>query len=345
MSVESQQANAERIVSEFKGKDKNSDFSHVMHEIIQLQNSDSAEFARTMKLVNDRLDMRDYGFPTDEELLRVNENGRLLTKSGNQINAREIVHLQLEGGRTNTTSTETWGQREFSTSTEGTAQYKIAKGDTLWSISKDVLTEQLGRKPSNSEINDIYRKIAEANGIQDANKLKLGQSLTIPQGTAERAAMPEVKGPSLAPNDEKLGPKNGEFNAMAAPGLPGADSSWLFDSTIERKGKYLGEGMSETTVTGQIDGNGFNNPKFEATQTTDRTGNVTSSSVKYDGEGLNLLLSQGKTEWPIDLYGVKQIDTALMTNGKYESTITLADGNRYRSVTNSSGEVVEFKLL
>ncbi len=354
MSVETQQANADRIVDGFKGKDKNSDFSHVMNEIIQLQNStdikDRAEFAATMKIVNAELDMRDYGFPTDEELLRVNENGRLLTQSGNQINARELVHLQLEGGRTITTGTETWGKRDFQTSTDGSAQYKVAKGDNLWGISRDILTEKFkneGRegKPSQNEINDFYRSLAEANGIKDPNKLKIGQSLTIPQGTTEKAAMPEVKGASLSPNDPDVEHFDNSFNAMAGPGLPGGDSDWIMSGTLQQTSERPGEGMTVSKYKGQIDGWSGNNPTFEASQTTDRYGKVTSSNVKYDGDGLNTEFEVGNNQQPISLDGVKEIDTALMMNGNYESTIRLADGSLYRSTTDATGKVIEFKQL
>jgi len=342
MSVETQQANADRIVKEFEGKDKNSDFSHVMHEILQLQTSSGAEFAATMKLVNAKVDMRDFGLPSDEEILRINESGRLLTKDGNQLNARELTHLQIEGGRTSTTQTETWGKREFQTATEGGAQYTVAKKDNLWSISRDVLTEKLGRKPTNQEINDIYGKIAEANGIKDANKLAIGQKLTIPIGTAEKAAMPEVKGASILPTDPKFSELNNSFNAMAAPGLPGGDQDWISSSTASYE--RPGEGMTVAKYSGQIDGWGGNNPMFEASQTTDRSGRITSSKVSYDGNGLDMTF-ETNGDWPTDLSGVKEVETTLMMNGNYESTIRLADGSLYRSTTDSSGKVVDFKQL
>lgn len=343
MSVETQQTNADKIVNEFKGKDKNSDFSHVMHEIMQLQNSNSTEFAATMKIVNSKLDMRDYGLPNDEDILRINENGRLLTKDGSQVNARELTHLQLEGGRTSTSQSETWGKREFQTNTEGGGQYSVAKKDTLWSISRDVLTEKLGRKPTNQEINDIYGKIAEANGIKDANKLSIGQKLTIPLGTAEKAAaMPEAKGASLTATDPKFTEFNNSFNAMAAPGLPGGDQDWVSSSTTSYD--RPGEGMTVAKYTGQIDGWNSNNPNFEASQTTDRNGKITESKVTYDGDGLDMAF-ESNGDWPTDLSGVKQVETALMMNGNYESTIRLADGSLYRSTTDSTGKVVDFKQL
>ncbi len=354
MTAETIQANADRIVNEFKGKDKNSDFSHPMHEIIQLQNSPDpkqrAEFGAVMKIVNTELDMRNFGLATDEELLRVNENGRLLTKSGNQINARELTHLQIEGGRTITTGTETWGNRDFQKSTDGSAQYKIAKGDTLWSVSRDILTQQYknqGRdeKPDNDAINNFYRSLADANGITNPDKIKIGQSLTVPQGTTEKAAMPEVKGATLNPNDSSLESDGTSHNAMAAPGLSGSDSDWVFSDTLRQTNERPGEGMTITKTSGQVDGWGVNNPTFESSQTTDRYGKVTSSNVKYDGEGLRMAFESGRSEWPVELRGVKEIDTALMMNGKYESTIRLADGSSYRSTTDSSGKVIDWKQL
>ncbi len=255
-----------------------------------------------------------------------------------------------EGGRTSTTGTETWGKRDFQTSTDGNAQYKVAKGDNLWGISRDILTQQYknqGRdgKPDEKAINDFYRSLAEANGITNPDKLKIGQSLTVPQGTTEKAALPEAKAASITPNDPSLESTGSSYNAMAAPGLPGGDSDWVFSETLRQTNERPGEGITVSKSSGQIDGWGGNNPTFEASQTTDRYGKLTSSNVKYDGDGLDIAFEAGQSQWPIDLQGVKEIDTALMMNGKYESTIRLADGSSYRSTTDSNGKVIDWKQL
>ncbi len=40
---------------------------------------------------------------------------------------------------------KTWGSRQFEVKGDGTASYEVKGGDTLWSISQDVLRNKLGR--------------------------------------------------------------------------------------------------------------------------------------------------------------------------------------------------------
>jgi hypothetical protein len=104
-------------------------------------------------------------------------------------------------GEQQTPHAEQWGSREFTVNSDGSAEYSVKSGDTVWDISTDVLRRQLGREPSGAEIVDQVQRIATASGLADANLIYPGDKLTIPAAgdtSAGRQARPV--GPVL-PND------------------------------------------------------------------------------------------------------------------------------------------------
>lgn len=90
----------------------------------------------------------------------------------------------LPGNPSETTDAgvKTWGDRQFTVKNDGTASYEVKGGDTLWSISQDVLRNKLGREPSNAELMKQIDDIAKASNIADPNLIRAGMDvLTIPK--------------------------------------------------------------------------------------------------------------------------------------------------------------------
>ncbi|MBS1956013.1 MAG: peptidoglycan DD-metalloendopeptidase family protein [Cyanobacteria bacterium SZAS-4] len=84
---------------------------------------------------------------------------------------------------------KTWGDRQFTVKNDGTASYEVKGGDTLWSISQDVLRNKLGREPSNAELMKKIDDIAKASNIADPNLIRAGMDvLTIPKDDSGSAA-------------------------------------------------------------------------------------------------------------------------------------------------------------
>lgn len=77
---------------------------------------------------------------------------------------------------------KTWGDRQFTVKEDGSASYEVKGGDTLWSISQDVLRNKLGREPNNAELMKQIDDIARASNIADPNLIRAGMDvLTIPK--------------------------------------------------------------------------------------------------------------------------------------------------------------------
>lgn len=80
---------------------------------------------------------------------------------------------------------ERWGSRDFAVHEDGTADYTVKRGDTLWEISKDVLRErhkdEPGYRPTREEIEQQVDEIARHNHIEDPDRIDVGQRLEIPR--------------------------------------------------------------------------------------------------------------------------------------------------------------------
>lgn len=370
---------ADKIVDSLNGKDKNSDFSHVMFEIGEAQRRDSAGFGDVMNAVNAKVDWKQYGLASDADLLGLSSDGKALFKDGNTVQTRDIVHLGLEKTDALTTSTQTWGSREFQTSNDRSAEYTVKGKDTVWSVAKDVLSQQLkdrgeDRKPTNKEIQQTIADIAKLNNMSSADVIHPGDKIKIPQGMAEAAMMPEMKMASIAPatsfgevnTDVVQGDMTGlnakfdlgdnTFNAMASAGFPNTDSDWIDTSydhgspdgqqpsdgiKVERTRE---DGMTKTVYSGKLD-DYDDNATFRHYETTDRQGRITSRTATYDGSGVGMEFDKGAQGTEYISY-VQQIATTLNpVSGNYESVITTGTGAKYRSTTDANGKVVDWKQL
>ncbi len=333
---------ADQIAKRFDNTEASStNYLDTVRVMADAQNDTGFKFDSIMKQVNSSVDMKAHGFSEDFELLRVLDSGNVLTKSqdGRTVQERDPVHLQVVNSRDAVGTTEKWGNRDFDVRSDGSAEYEVKKGDNLWKITKDTLSDRLGRSPTQTEINDSYKQIAEANDIKNANRLSVGQKLIIPQG-GKVDELPESKAPVLDfSSDTAKGQKNA-FNAMSMPGFNGTDESWIKESKVD--GQFHGGKTVRTNYTGQIDGWGSNNPKFTATETTDSFGRIQNRNVSYDGDGLNIKFDKGNGSLQY-LENVKNVATVFnpMT-GNYDSTISLDSGTRYTSVTDAYGKVIRF---
>ena len=333
---------ADYIAKQFENTDAGkTNYLDTVKVLADTQNDTGFKFDSIMKQVNSSVDMKAHGFTEDFELLRVMSNGNVLTKSedGRTVQERDSVHLQVVNSKDALGATEKWGNRDFDVRSDGSAEYEVKKGDNLWSITKDTLAERLGRKPTQTEINDSYRQIAEANDIKNANKLQIGQKLMIPQG-GKVEDLPESKNPTLDFSSDVAKGQDSVFNALSMPGFNGTDQSWISNSKIDSQ--IHGSKSVRTTYSGEIDGSGFNNPKFTASETTDTFGRIQERNVSYEGDGLNLSIDKGYGQQE-HLSGIKNVATIFnpMT-GNYDSTLTLASGAKYSSVTDAQGRVIRF---
>ncbi len=341
-------------------------FQYETDLLLSLQKSSPATFAADRDEINNRVAMDKLGFPEDFKIVSVTNDNRILSTSqdGSKYQLRNGSTLdvvqEFPAGAVPPVAGLPTG--EFVPRADGSAQYTVKAGDTLWNITKDILTRNgAGRVPSNTDIDQTYRKIAQANALTNPNRLSIGQQLNIPAPGAEGIypvvpplAVPPVPGypntdvlTSGHPNLKPVGV--GIFNPMAAAGLPGGDDSYVYSRT--KTGVENIAGNQRIGYTGWIRdsslGLNTNNTKFDASEVTDASGRILSRHIDYSNPmpqyadwGAKLKFDRGFGS-PIEL-GVRSVDTTFDITGNYQSTIRTDDGRTFHSITNSQGKVIRF---
>ncbi len=340
----------EQVSSNFNELRAGDDFSGVAEQLRDLQRSDNTNWKSNAAEINRNVDMKALGFEEDFSILGVNQQGKVLTQSedGQMVQLRDRTHLEVQEEKPNTVSTEQWGKREFDASPDGSATYTIKRGDTLWSIANDTLSEQLGRAPKNAEIATHVKDIARENEIENPDMIYAGKELKIPI-SRPIGELPQRETPSLNPNDESVQPETEARNALSAPGL-GPDRPGVSDDSVGERNlvsRERSEGITTSKYEGSLNDGmlGFNNTTFQSERTTAQNGALLSSKVEYDGSGANLTFAD-ENGGSMSINQVKSIASVFNSEvGVYETTITQANGATYRSVTGADGKIISLRQL
>ncbi len=353
----------DQVVDAMNDSHRGQSFQYETDLIANLQNTSPASFAADIGEINARVKMTELGFPEDFRIVSASADNRLTTISedGSKYQIRNGATLDIQqespiGVLPPAPGTATG--RDFVARTDGSAEYSIKAGDTMWNITKEVLSRNSnGHVPTSAEIDQTYRKIAEANALKNPNQLAVGQKLIIPPRGAEGVypiAQPAVPGYSTAGSLTSFSPNlkpsgEGVFNPMAAAGLPGGDEDYVYSRS---KTYTENTGSSQRSVyTGWLRdstlGLNGNNTKFDAFEVTDAAGRILSRHIDYSNPlpehkdtGAQIKFDRGFGS-PMTL-GVRSVDTSLDITGNYQSTIRTDDGKTYYSITDSQGKVLKF---
>ena len=92
--------------------------------------------------------------------------------------------------------------------------FEVNRGDTVWGLTRQALTEQLGRRPTNAEVLQVVRQVQVPSGNVDL--IRPGEQITIPVGPGYES------GPSDPPPgfDPPFSPEPGSPRAPFAPSSP-----------------------------------------------------------------------------------------------------------------------------
>ncbi len=73
-----------------------------------------------------------------------------------------------------------FGNREVQREKNGSWAYTVKAGDTMDRVSRAILRDQLGYEPQEEDVQNMSRRMAEANKVHDRNIIRIGQKLVIP---------------------------------------------------------------------------------------------------------------------------------------------------------------------
>ncbi|CAN5262918.1 hypothetical protein BH10CYA1_BH10CYA1_36000 [soil metagenome] len=358
----------DNIVHNLQGMRSDSDFSQVGRQIRDMQQNDPSHLQRNLQRINESVDMRTLGFPTDFRIAGVNEQNRLVTISedGRNVEQRNMRDMHVDRTEPNRGQTERMGNREVTTNpVDGSRNYTSRPGDNMWSIARDSLQSQNGERPTNAQINEQVRSIARENHITDPNRLMVGTELRLPNNEAQR---PEQQRPGQQPRQEsqvtgrpgpyspnlnaesaELLPRGGASNIVAAPGLAGDTAQ---DPSVRNRTQGLTStnenGDRVANYSGQLNNGtiGYTGTTFTSQETRDRSGRLVQSTVTYEndvwshGAELNLRTPTGNQTIP----HVTQVETNFNARtGRYDSRINTYGGQSYVATTDRDGRVVSFR--
>ncbi len=361
----------DNIVHNLQGMRSDSDFSQVGRQIRDMQQNDPSHLQRNLQRINDSVDMRTLGFPSDFRIAGVNEQNRLVTISedGRNVEQRNMRDMHVDRTEPNRGQTERMGSREVTTNpVDGSRNYTSRPGDNLWSVARDSLQHQTGERPTNSQINEQVRNIARENNITDPNRLMVGTELRLPTNEAQRPEQqrpgqqrPEspVPGrpdrpagpysPNLAADNPEIQPRGGASSVLATPGLAG-------DRAQDPAVNFRTQGLSQTSengdritnYTGKLNNGtiGYTGTEFTAQETQDRSGRLVRSVVNYQndmwshGAEVTFRTPTGNQSIP----HVTQVETNFNARtGRYDTTIRTHGGQSYAATTDRDGRVVSFR--
>ena len=73
-----------------------------------------------------------------------------------------------------------FGDREVTQQIDGNWAYTVKSGDTLDRVSRAILRDHMGSEPDESEVRYLTQQLAKRNGIKDVNKVRIDDTLVIP---------------------------------------------------------------------------------------------------------------------------------------------------------------------
>ncbi|MCC6977246.1 MAG: LysM peptidoglycan-binding domain-containing protein [Candidatus Melainabacteria bacterium] len=190
---------AEEIIRGFNERTAGSDFTRVFTQIREAQAADPNFWRREGQAINDAVDFRRLGFPSDFQVVGLSSRNQLITTEGEQpgqAQLRSASRLRQSGSVANPGEGDLWGNqnRRFRVDESGNARYTVRFDDNLSHIARDVFSHNNGRVPTQQEIARTVAEIARANGIGPNSIIRQGQELQIP--SALRRQTPEAAAPA-----------------------------------------------------------------------------------------------------------------------------------------------------
>ncbi len=374
---------ADSIALDLNYMNSSSDFTNVSQEIQALRYEGNPKMKSDLARINSEVDFTRLGFAEDFQILGVNESGQMMTLSqdGGRLQYRDASHLNLMWDAPNINAQQPISpDRDVTCSADGNATYTVKPGDNLWSISKDVLSHQLGREPNAQEITASYKELAQLNGIQNPDLIQVGQELKLPSSSSACGPEPNTEWPcenphlmpgvnpfsipdptlpqyspgeacgipNLSLDSPQLAPLGNIYRPMAPMGLEG--DAYKNGSVVRTESVIPGAGGFTST---NYDGNLLKHLQgahmgvtqvlnhFDGQVNRDARGMIVSSFMQYQGDGATMSFDRGDGDFE-KLQNVQSVRTNFDSQrGQYVTHILTASG-KYVACTDANGVVRSF---
>ena len=264
------------------------------------------------------------------------------------------------------------GGRKFDVGRDGSINYRVTRKDErgLYDMTTDYLTERDRRRPTQQEVRDFTKKIAQINGIQNINQVKVGTELRIPgkivpgyadryqPDSDERYEYPSserspydyerrrgMPPPDKAPTTDMIQPKGTQegnhpdvLNRKVQDFPPDHYGNQTIKYNGELRDGFIGGVLSDTLLD-----LGQGRTKFDAEDKKDRYGRLLERNVSYSNQnpfgrgGIDMKIPNSKGgETTVEVKHV-QIKYNELT-GRYDTTLISSKGERFHVQTDREGK-------
>ncbi len=342
---------ADIITDKFNARDNEG----AVRAIQDAQSKDPGFWQNNRDRINQDVDFKALGFPSDFIIEGVNSRGQLVTTDGDRLQHRTGVDLRVVHQSQASPPGERIGTdgRTVQTDDQGKTTYTIKQGDALDWVARDLVREKTGREATPQEIVAARQAIAKENNLRDVNRIPVGTKLKIPDSLRNEAEPKDTTNPPPRPgqpprargvtlDESRKSTDDGEYKSFAPPGTtdkPGAlgiaqGSLWQRDRVNERRepgpnGRDINKYETKIGLFDPVD-------VSVSEQVNPRTGVLESRRVDYK-EGVTFTIKTSDAGGTIELKDVKSADTKRTANGDYVTVYKTADGKTYTATAKPDG--------
>jgi hypothetical protein len=344
---------ADTITDRFNARDNEG----AVRAIQDAQAKDQSFWKNHGERINQDVDFKALGFPTDFIIEGVNPRGQLVTTDGDRLQHRTGVDLRVVHQSQASPPGERIGTdgRTVQTDDQGKTTYTIKQGDALDWVARDLVREKTGREATPQEIVAARQAIAKENNLRDVNNIPVGTKLRIPDELRDRIGPADRNEPyrpgqpsrSGLPGDKRPPGDGGVYKPFSPPGVADKNTQWDDFSTYKENQRVqrtprLENGRMVTEYDTTVEGMrviGERQRKVNVKdETNPRTGVLEKRTVKYDQPGTNFEV-KGADGSNVSLKEVSSVVTTRNSDGTYTTRIQHKSGV-YTTRSDASGDTV-----
>ncbi len=181
MTRAEQHATGDSIVQELNGRKPGDSLADVAKDLTDAHAHRPGLFNQDLTEVSQKL--HEQGILPGFDLVGVQGQDLIAKDSTGKLTVFDATNLDRSHALDKPASTTPLNGRDATTNADGSGQVTVNKGDTAWSISKDVLKSQGIDSPTDNQVANYIKELELANGKPALRHLHPGDTLKLPAST------------------------------------------------------------------------------------------------------------------------------------------------------------------
>jgi hypothetical protein len=241
----------ETIAKQLEGLTQQSNFADITNALTDAHAHRPGLFQQDLAAVNAKL--HEQGILPDFNIVGVRGQDLVATDASGKTTLFDSTNLSYHHEDT-TGSTAQINGRDATLNPDGSGKVTVKQGDTVWSISNDVLKAQGIENPTANQIANYVKELEHSNTISRRHPIRKGDQITLPPAV-QNSANTEF-------TDDRA---NGEENKTVAD----INDTFAAAEAAIAKTKFYGipfQGIDKARLQGFLDGNDLNDQERKGMQ-------------------------------------------------------------------------------